>query len=161
VVAIVKHLKSRGIRIDGVGIQLHGSPTQPSAEGLEYAVTSLTAAGVKVMTTEPDIRTRTRGYRGADVGRIYRWRTRDSNADTPETRKKLAEKSTEIFSFLVKHRKDVTHVTFWYVYDGATWIGSSPLLFDRKYQPKKTFFAVVRTAQEQAVETSKCGRIAV
>jgi endo-1,4-beta-xylanase len=157
----VKSLKSRGIRIDGVGIQLNGSPTHSSAEELEYAITNLAAVGVKVMTTELGIRTRSRGYRGADVGRINRWRTRDSNADTPETQKKLAEKYTEIFSVLVKHKKDITRVTFWCVYDGATWIGRSPLLFDRKYQPKEVFFAVVKTAQEQAVETSKCRRIAV
>ena len=157
----MKSLKSRGIRIDGVGIQLNGSPTRSSAEELEYAITNLAAAGVKVMTTELDIRTRTCGYRGTDVGRINRWRTRDSNTAAPETQKKLAEKYTEIFSVLIKHRKDVTHVTFWGVYDGTTWIGISPLLFDRKYQPKEAFFTVVKTAKEQAVETSKCRRIAV
>jgi endo-1,4-beta-xylanase len=149
VVAIVKHVKSRGIHIDGIGIQLQGSLTHLSAEGLEYAITSLAAADVKVMITEPDIRTRTRGYRGADVSRINRWRTRDSNVDTPENQNKLAEKYTKIFSVLVKHRKDVTHVTFWGVYDGAIWIGSSPLLFDRKYEPKEAFFSVVKTTKNK------------
>ena len=158
---IVKHLKSKDLQIDGVGIQLHGSLTYPSVEGLEYAITNLAAARVKVMITELDIRTRTRGYRSADVSQIKQWRTRDWNADTPETQKKLAEKYAEIFSVLVKHKKDVTRVTFWGVYDGATWIGGSPFLFDRKYQPKEAFFAVVKTAQEQAVKTSKSRRIAV
>ncbi len=147
-VAIVKHLKSKGIRIDTVGIQLHGSLTHPSVEGLEYAITSLAAAGVKVMITELDIRTRTRGYRGADIGRISRQSTRDSNAAAAETQKKVADKYAEIFSVLVKHKKDVTRVTFWGVYDGASWIGGSPLLFDRNYQPKEAFFAVIKTTQE-------------
>jgi len=147
-VAIVKHLKSKGLRIDGVGIQLHGSLAHPSVEGLEYAVTSLAAAGVKVMVTELDIRTQTRGYRGADIRRINRRSTRDQNAATAETQKKLADKYAEIFSVLLKHKKDVTRVTFWGVYDGASWIGGSPLLFDRKYQPKEAFFAVVKTAQK-------------
>jgi endo-1,4-beta-xylanase len=113
----VKHLKSKDLQIDGVGIQLHGSLTQPSAEGLEYAITGLAAAGVKVMITELDIRTRTRGYRGVDVSRINRWRTRDSNTDTPEIQKKLAERYTEIFSVLVQYKKDITRVTFWSVLD--------------------------------------------
>ena len=147
-VAIVKHLKSKGIRIDTVGIQLHGSLTHPSVEGLEYAITSLAAAGVKVMITELDIRTRTRGYRGADIGRISRQSTRDSNAAAAETQKKVADKYAEIFSVMVKHKKDVTRVTFWGVYDGASWIGGSPLLFDRNYQPKEAFFAVIKTTQE-------------
>jgi hypothetical protein len=123
----VKHPKSKDLRIDGVDIQLHGSLTHPSAEGLEYAITSLVAEGVKVMVTELDIRTRTRGYRGADVSRINRWRTSDSNTDTPEIQKKLAERYTETFSILVKHKKDITLVTFWGVYDGPP--GSGALLF--------------------------------
>ncbi|MBN2136858.1 MAG: endo-1,4-beta-xylanase [Sedimentisphaerales bacterium] len=147
-VAIVKHLKSKGLRIDAVGIQLHGSLTHPSPEGLEYAITSLADAGVKVMVTELDIRTRTRGYRGADIGRINRRSTSDQNATTPEIQKKLADKYAEIFSVLVKHKEYITRVTFWGVYDGASWIGGSPLLFDRSYQPKEAFFAVVKTAQE-------------
>lgn len=146
-VAIVEHLKSKGIRIDGVGIQLHGGLNHPSVEDLEYAITSLAATGVKVMVTELDIRTRTRGYRGADIRRINRWSTRDSNADTTETQKRLADKYAGIFSVLLKHKKDITRVTFWGVYDGATWIGGSPLLFDRQYQPKEAFVAVVKTAQ--------------
>ena len=147
-VALVKHLKARDIRIDGVGLQLHGSLTHPGIEGLEYAITSLAAAGVKVMVTELDIRTQARGYRGADVSRISRQSTSDPTASGAETQKKLADKYAEILAVLVKHKKDVTRVTFWGVYDGASWIGGSPLLFDRDYQPKEAFFAVVKTAQE-------------
>jgi len=147
-VAIVKHLKSKGLRIDGVGIQLHGGLTHPSMEGLEYAITSLAATGVKVMVTELDIRTRRRGYRGADISRVNRQSTSDPIAAAAETQKKLAEKYAEIFSALLKHKKDITRVTFWGVYDGASWIGGSPLLFGRNYQPKEAFFAVVKTVQE-------------
>lgn len=148
-VAIVKHLKAKGLRIDGVGIQLHGGLMHPSVEGLEYAITSLAAAGVKVMITELDIRTQTRGYRGADVGRVNRASTNDPTAAAAETQKKLADKYAEIFSVLVKHKKDITRVTFWGVYDKTSWIGGSPLLFDWNYQPKEAFFAVVKTAQQQ------------
>jgi endo-1,4-beta-xylanase len=146
-VAIVKYLKSKGLRIDGVGIQLHGGLTYPSAAGLEYAITSLAATGVKVMITELDIRTQTRGYRGADVTRVNRGSTDDPTAAAAETQKKLADKYAEIFSVLLKHKKDITRVTFWGVYDKTSWIGGSPLLFDRDYKPKQAFFAVVKAAQ--------------
>ncbi len=148
-VAIVKHLKSKGLRIDGVGIQLHGALTHPSVEGLEYAITSLAAAGVKVMVTELDIRTQARGYRGADISRVSRAGTEDPAAAAAETQKKLADKYTEIFSVLLAHKKDVTRVTFWGVYDKTSWIGGSPLLFDRNGQPKEAFFAVVNAARQQ------------
>jgi endo-1,4-beta-xylanase len=146
-VAIVKHLQSKGLRIDGVGIQLHGGLTYPSAAGLDYAATSLAAAGVKVMITELDLRTQTRGYRGADVSKVNRAGTNDANAAAAETQKKLADKYVEIFSVLLKHKKDVSRVTFWGVYDKTSWIGGSPLLFDRNCQPKEAFFAVVKAAQ--------------
>jgi endo-1,4-beta-xylanase len=146
-VEIVKHLKSKGLRIDGVGIQLHGGLTYPSAAGLDYALTSLAAAGVKVMITELDLRTQTRGYRGADVNRVNRGSTNDPNAAAAETQKKLADKYVEIFSVLLKHKKDVSRVTFWGVYDKTSWIGGSPLLFDRDCKPKEAFFAVVKAAQ--------------
>ena len=148
-VAIVKHLQSKGLRIDGVGIQLHGSLTHPSVEGLEYAITSLAAAGIKVMITELDLRTQTRGYRGADISRVSRASTNDPAAAAAETQKKLAAKYAEIFLVLLKHKKDITRVTFWGVYDRTSWIGGSPLLFDRDYQPKEAFFTVVKTAQQQ------------
>ena len=147
-VVLVKYLKSKGLRIDGVGIQLHGSLAHPGVEGIEYAITNLAAAGVKVMITELDLRTQTRGYRGADISRVNRQSTTDQNAASAETQKKLADKYAEMFSVLVKHKNDIARVTFWGVYDGASWIGGSPLLFDRNYRPKEAFFAVVKTAQE-------------
>lgn len=148
-IAIVKHFKSKGLRIDGVGIQLHGGLTHPSVEGLEYAITSLAAAGVKVMITELDIRTQARGYRGADISRVSRANTDDPAAAAAETQKKLADKYAEIFSVLLAHKKDITRVTFWGVYDKTSWIGGSPLLFDRNGQPKEAFFAVVKAARQQ------------
>lgn len=147
-VAIVKHLKSKGLRIDGVGMQLHGALTYPEVEDLEYAINTLAATGVKVMVTELDVRTQTRGYRGADISRINRQSTDDPSATAEETQKKLADKYAEIFSVLLKHHKDITRVTFWGVYDSTSWIGGSPLLFDREYQPKQCFDAIVKVAQD-------------
>jgi endo-1,4-beta-xylanase len=147
-VAIVKDLKSKGIRIDGVGIQCHAGLTYPTAQSLDYAITTLAGTGVKVMITELDIRTQTRGYRGADISQVSRQSTSDPNAAAAETQKKLADKYAEIFSVLLKHKKDVSRVTFWGVYDATSWIGGSPLLFDRNYQPKEAFYAVIKAAQE-------------
>lgn len=149
-VEIVKHLKSKGIRIDGVGVQLHAGLDYPSKESLEYCISSLAATGVKVMMTELDIRTQTRGYRGADIRRINRQDTADADAVSEETQRKLADKYAELFSVFVKHKDDITRVTFWGVYDATSWIGGSPLLFDSNYRPKKAFDAVV-----QVVETQK------
>ncbi len=147
--AIVKHLKSKGLRIDGVGIQLHSGLDYPDKESLEYSIAALAATGVKVMITELDIRTRTRGYRGADISRINRQDTNDPNAMADQTQERLAQKYAELFSIFVKYKKDITRVTFWGVYDRTSWIGGSPLLFDRNYQPKQAFDAVINVVQNE------------
>jgi endo-1,4-beta-xylanase len=148
-VAIVKYLKSKGLRIDGVGIQMHSGLDYPDRESLEYSINALAQAGVKVMITELDIRTRTRGYRGADISRINRQDTDDPNAMADQTQERLAQKYAELFSIFVKYKKDVTRVTFWGVYDRTSWIGGSPLLFDRNCQPKQAFDAVINVVQNE------------
>jgi len=146
-VAIVKYLKSKGLRIDGVGIQLHSGLDYPEKESLEYSIAALAQTGVKVMITELDIRTRTRGYRGADVSRINGQSTSDPNAEAEQTQQRLAQKYAELFSVFVKYKKDISRVTFWGVYDATSWIGGSPLLFDRNYQPKQAFDAVINVVR--------------
>ena len=148
-VAIVKHLQSKGLRIDGVGLQLHGGLDYPQVKDLEYAITAISSLGVKVMVTELDIRTQKQRYRGADINRVRRQNSDESGEAARETQKKLADKYTEIFTVLLKHKDVIPRVTFWGVYDKTSWIGGSPLLFDREYQPKQAFDAVVKTAQSE------------
>ena len=72
-----------------------------------------------------------------------------------EVQKKLADRYSELFSQLLAHKDIVSRVTFWGVYDKNSWLNnwpvigrtSYPLLFDRNYQPKAAFFAIVKTAE--------------
>lgn len=67
---------------------------------------------------------------------------------------KLASRYAELFKILYKHRDKITRVTFWGVHDGVSWHNNWPvrsrtaysLLFDRKYQPKPAFNAVIKIA---------------
>jgi len=49
---------------------------------------------------------------------------------------------------LLKHRDDITRVTFWGVSDADSWLNrgrvNHPLLWDRQRQPKPAFDAVVK-----------------
>ncbi len=151
-VEIVKYLQSKGLRIDGVGMQLHGGLGYPDVKDLEYAITNLAKTEVKVMITELDIRTKAFGYQGADISQVRRQNSDDPEAIAAETQKKLADKYAEIFTVLLKHRDVIPRVTFWGVYDKTSWIGGSPLLFDGNYQPKQAFDAVIRTAEKNKTE---------
>jgi endo-1,4-beta-xylanase len=129
-------------------MQMHAGLTWPNVDDLEYAIRTLAATGVKVMVTELDIRTRTRGPRGAEITQINRRTTADPNAASAEVQQQLAEKYAEIFSVLVRHKETIHRVTFWGVYDATSWIGGSPLLFDGNYRPKQAFDAVVKIVQD-------------
>jgi endo-1,4-beta-xylanase len=57
VYALVKGLKSRGVPIDGVGLQMHLSPkTAPTVEDLAANIKRLVALGLDVHVTEMDVR---------------------------------------------------------------------------------------------------------
>jgi endo-1,4-beta-xylanase len=66
----------------------------------------------------------------------------------------LADRYAELFRLLLKHRESVSRVTFWGVHDGYSWKNgwpipgrtNYPLLFDRNYQPKPAYYAVIREA---------------
>jgi endo-1,4-beta-xylanase len=158
-VRLVKDLKSRGLRIDGVGIQGHWGMDYPIREDFDAFVDSTGALGVKVMVTEMDvdILPAATKYWGADISVRAQLRKElnpyvDGLPD--EMQQKLADRYAELFSMLLKHRDGISRVTFWGVYDKTSWLNnwpirgrvSYPLLFDRNYQPKPAFFAVVKTA---------------
>jgi len=160
VVRIVRDLKSRGLRIDGVGIQGHWGMDYPTREDLDAFIDSVATVGVKVMVTELDLDILPSAFRymGADLNvRMELRKELDPyvNGLPEEMQQKLADRYAELFSMLLSHPGKVARVTFWGVYDKTSWLNdwpirgrtSYPLLFDRNYQPKPAFHAVVKTAQ--------------
>jgi endo-1,4-beta-xylanase len=159
-VRLVKDLQSKGLRIDGVGIQGHWGMDYPMREDFDAFVDSIAALGVKVMVTEldVDILPNATRYMGADIN----VRAELKNELNPyisglpdEMQQKLANRYAELFSMLFGHKGRISRVTFWGVSDKTSWLNnwpvrgrtSYPLLFDRNYQPKPAFFAVIRTAK--------------
>jgi endo-1,4-beta-xylanase len=60
----------------------------------------------------------------------------------------LARCYTNAFRVFLKHRDDITRVTFWGVSDGDSWLNRGrmnyPLLWDRQRQPKTAFEEVAK-----------------
>ena len=161
-VRLVKNLKSKGLRIDGVGIQGHWGMDYPIRENLDAFIDSIGALGVKVMVTEldVDILPPAFNYVGADI-HMRAELQKDLNPyvdGLPEkAQKKLAGRYAELFTQLLEHKDKVSRVTIWGVYDKTSWLNdwpirgrtSYPLLFDRSYKPKKAFFSVVKAAKNK------------
>jgi endo-1,4-beta-xylanase len=161
-VRLVKNLKSRGLRIDGVGIQGHWGMDYPTREDLDSFIDSMVALGVKVMVTEMDIDILpvASKYTGADIHKktdLQKELNPYADGLPPLVQEKLAGRYAELFAQLLAHKGKVSRVTLWGVYDKTSWLNnwpvrgrtSYPLLFDRSYKPKEAFFAVVKTAENK------------
>jgi len=156
-IALIKKLQGEGIPINCIGLQDHVKMDWPTATQLDETISDFAKLGVKVMITELDVDVvpRTQHNHSADVAANAQL---TAGADTftnglPETMQvKLAERYAELFGVYVKHRADISRVTFWGVTDGDSWLNSPgrmnyPLLFDRAGQPKPAFHAVLGEAK--------------
>ncbi|MGA2093605.1 MAG: endo-1,4-beta-xylanase [Sedimentisphaerales bacterium] len=149
IVRLVGDIKSKGGRIDGIGVQAHWKLNTPSLDEVENGIVNLTQSGVKVMITEMDITVLPRNVPPKELNPY-------PGALPAEVQEKLAKRYGELFSIFHKHADKISRVNFWGVHDGQSWLNDwpvkgrtdYPLLFDRKLQPKPAFFAVVKTAEQ-------------
>lgn len=156
-IALIKKLQSEGIPVNCIGLQDHVKMDWPSPEQLDETISDFAKLGVKVMITELDVDMvpRTQRNRSADITLNAQ---SVAGADTyanglPEAKQlELAKRYAELFRVYVKHRADISRVTFWGVTDGDSWLNGPgrvnyPLLFDRAGQPKPAFQAVLDEAK--------------
>jgi endo-1,4-beta-xylanase len=164
VVEMVKRLKDKGIRIDGVGMQGHMTMTFPTFDEYEKSILAFAEQGVKVMITELDMT-------------ILPWPEQRVTADIALSAEYKEEMNpypngmpdsvatawhnryAGFFDLFLKHHDKISRVTLWGVHDEQSWRNNWPIfgrtdypvLFDRNYQPKP----VVQYILEQAVKAKK------
>ena len=151
---LVRALKAKGLRLDAVGIQGHWLINWPPTEMIEKGIETLAAEGVKVMITELDVDILPRNNSGADMKIEEKGVNPYPDALPAEMQEKLAARYSEIISAIVRHPQ-VTMIGFWGTHDGRSWLNdypvkgrtNYPLLFDRQYQPKPAFDAVIKALQ--------------
>jgi endo-1,4-beta-xylanase len=154
---IVRELRERGLRVDGVGEQGHWLIDGPSLAEIEATLVEIGAAGFKALISELDVDPLPRRDEmyGADLDLRTKLRAEtDLYRDglPPEVQERLARRYAEIFVLFLKHRDTLARVTFWGVTDAQSWLNNfpvpgrtnHPLLWDRAGRPKPAFDAVVR-----------------
>jgi len=158
-IALIKKLQSRGVRIDGIGLQEHDKMDWPSTNQVDETISAFARLGIKVMVTELDIDLLPAATRSnsADISMSVA-----ANAELnpyasglPDSlQQKLAQRYADLFSVFLAHRGQISRVTFWGVTDADSWLNnwpvpgrtSYPLLFDRDCNPKPAFAAVIHMA---------------
>jgi len=156
VVRLLKNLRSNGVRIDGVGTQVHWGLDYPHQDQIETFINALAELEVKLMVTEMDVTVLPYDEKYVDM---------DLSSLAPDLQKKMnpyadglpeqvslkqADTYADFFSMFLKHRDKFKRVTFWGLHDGQSWrsnwpiIGRTdyPMLFDREYRPKPALDAI-------------------
>ncbi len=158
-IALLKSLQAQGAKITGVGLQGHYRLDGPPVSNVDETISAISKLGLKVMITELDIDVLPRAMpsEGADVSINVAARPElnpYTNGLPDSVQQQLAQRYSDLFSVFVKHRGEITRVTFWGVADGDSWLNrwpvngrtSYPLLFDREGKSKPAFASVIKTA---------------
>jgi endo-1,4-beta-xylanase len=161
VIRLIRDLQSKGIQVDGIGMQGHWGLDYPEKpEEIEASIIAFSELGVDVMITELDVNVLPLpgDQRGADISLKFKMKNGldpypDGLPDSIQT--ELAERYALFFRIFQKHSDKISRVTIWGIQDGQSWLNywpvrgrtNYPLLFDRHYHPKPAFYAVVDIIQ--------------
>ena len=156
VVKLIKDLKSKGLRIDAVGMQAHYGLSRPLIKDIEESIIAFSEAGVKVHITEldVDILPVPAGIWGGDLSkRKYDPKSDPYKEGLPEEmQNQLAKRYADLFALFLKHQDKIDRVTFWGPSDKYSWKNNFPIpgrtnyptLFDRDQKPKEAFHEVIK-----------------
>jgi len=148
-IQIIKDLKDRGLRIDGMGMQSHigFEPDDPNLEEYQKTIDALADAGVKVMVTELDISALPFVATGADITNNVEFAEELNpfvDGLTEEAAAKWNDRAAKVMALYKRNADKIDRVTWWGTYDGMSWRNDwpvkgrtdYPLLFDRNYNLK-------------------------
>jgi endo-1,4-beta-xylanase len=162
VIRLIKNLRSRGVRLDGIGIQGHWFLDYPRVEEIDSYILALSELGIKLMITEMDVGVLP--FYPVDAQAVdlssfdVEWQKKNNpypNGLPDSVQSELASRYAALFSLFHKHREKFSRVTSWAVHDGQSWRSYLPIrgrtdyptLFDRHCEPKPAFNAVIRAVR--------------
>ena len=149
VVKMVRDLKSKGVRIDAVGMQTHVNLEWPSLGEYCRSMDDLIEAGVKVCVTEMDVSVLPSAWNvTADITARadYSEKYDPYRGGLPSDKAKaLSKRYGEFFREYLMRARHIDRVTVWGLDDAQSWLNDFPvkgrtdypLFFDRKTAPKR------------------------
>lgn len=148
VIKLIKGLQSKGVPIDGIGIQGHWNIASPTREELVATIEDFKALGLRIHITELDVRMSSHWAGGELTAEDYDHAVYELS---PELDERQTDQYNMIFETLREYRDDIESVTFWNLYDKDTWLDrrhgnigrNYPLLFDDDMKTKSAYDAVV------------------
>ena len=129
---LVRSLKSKGLRIDAVGMQSHNGYNYPDYAEYEKSIEAFAAEGVKVMMTELDVNMlpNPEGFGGAEVSQNFELQAKYNpyvKGLDKKAQKLFNQRYLDLFKIVERHKDVISRVTFWGVNDGHTWLNDWPI----------------------------------
>ncbi|MDR6157700.1 endo-1,4-beta-xylanase [Chryseobacterium sp. SLBN-27] len=161
VINIVKNMKSRGIRVDGVGMQTHVGLDTPKLAEYEKAIVDYASAGVKVNVTEMEISALPSPWgTSANVSDTveYQAKMNPYTKGLPQNvQKEWESRYLDFFRLFIKHQDKIRRVTMWGVTDNQSWKNDFPikgrtdypLLFNRNFKAKPVVEKIIQLTKEK------------
>ena len=162
-VRVINDLKSKGLRIDGAGMQFHYMIDDPKVENVEQSLEKLAATGVKVHITEFDLSVLPMpgGNAGADVSKKMEYDKQlnpyNDGVLPQDVSDKWNKRMLEYFSMFLRHDGQIARVTMWGLSDKQSWKNNwpipgrkdFPLLFDRSNMAKPVVNQIIELATKK------------
>ncbi len=147
---LVKNLKAKGLRIDGVGMQSHNGLDYPNLAEYEKSIDAFAQCGVKVHITELDLNVLPNPDQfggGAAVDQNYEYQQRlnpYAQGLPADVERQVEQRWMQFFDIYHRHRSQIGRITLWGVSDSGSWLNgwpvkgrtNYPLLFDRQFRAK-------------------------
>ncbi|MCK9159990.1 MAG: endo-1,4-beta-xylanase, partial [Bacteroidaceae bacterium] len=164
VISMVRKLKARGIRIDGIGMQMHSTMEDPNLSGVEKSIEAFASTGCKVMITEFDMSVLPNPFAGTNASVANRFayteKTDPFSKGLPDSVSTAWNKRmNDFFLLFLKHADVISRVTMWGLADSDSWRNDwpirgrtdYPLLFDRSHQSKAIVDSIISEAKKVSV----------
>ena len=137
-------LETKGIHIDGIGIQSHENLTWPAPADLQGAFDKFVKAGYKLKISELDVTV----YSDYSTGPFV---ASPQVSYTPTLATAQAARYAQLFAVYRKNKANITSVSLWGVSDDHTWLNDEPvagrtdypLLYDGAHAPKSARAAIM------------------
>jgi endo-1,4-beta-xylanase len=139
---VVRDLRAKGVKIDGIGHQMHCARQWPRVADVAASIDALAALGVQQHITE------------MDVALNDTVQATTVTTATPALLEAQAQRYRELVGLFLSKRDKVSALLVWGIGDAHTWLTSwpvrrfeAPLLFDTQLNPKPAYHAVIAAAQ--------------
>jgi endo-1,4-beta-xylanase len=149
VIKLIKDLQSKGVKVDGIGLQGHFTMTYPGYEEYEAAIADYSKLGVSLMITEMDLTVLPWPSDEVTAEISTRFEMKKEYNPYPDGLPDSAyiahtNRYLQFFRIFNKYSDHIDRVTLWGVNDAQSWRNDWPIpgrrdypvLFDRDNKPK-------------------------